>query len=59
MSRESSSDCAYTIPHRGLGKLGLTAFAEVSEALSSEALFAVERREGNRGMGLFSVVFIY
>ncbi|RMC11760.1 hypothetical protein DUI87_11884 [Hirundo rustica rustica] len=36
---------ALTVPiqhHRTLGKLGLTAFAEVSGALSSEALFAVK-----------------
>lgn len=52
MSGESSSDCAYTVPYSALWKLGLTAFAEVSEAL-----FVVEGREGKRAMGCVLMSF--
>lgn len=55
MSGENSYDYAYTIPYRTLWKLGLTAFAEISEALSSVCR-GVEG--GKKQWDVFSVDFV-
>lgn len=52
MSGENSYDCAYTIPYRAVWKLGLTAFAEVSEALSSVCCGVEGGKEKAMGCGL-------